>query len=224
MGYTGHLELKYKAIGLRRKGLSYSEIQKIIEVPKGTLSGWCRDVAITEKQALRLFNNKLTGSAKGRIVGAKKQQKKRIDQIAEMLSKGKKQIGKTSKRDRFIAGIALYAGEGTKNGKGVGFANSDPLLIKFMMEWLREYSRVPENKFHGAIWLHEGLNESEAKKYWSNLTKIPQNQFHKTYVAKDKVNSNKIRKNKHNYGVFSIRISDLKKLRLINGWISGVFG
>ena len=72
MGYFGNLDLKLNAQKLRRKGLSYSEIQRIINVPKGTLSGWCRDVALTEKQALRLFKNKLKGSARGRIIGAKR--------------------------------------------------------------------------------------------------------------------------------------------------------
>lgn len=224
MGYAGHLEQKNKAIELRKKGLSYSEIQDIIEVPKSTLSDWCRDIALTEKQALRLFKNKLTGSAKGRVIGAKRQQKKRLDQISEMLEMGKKQIGNISERDSFITGIVLYSAEGTKGEKGIGFTNSDPLLIKFMMKWFRRFCQIPENKFRGAIWLHEGLDDLNAIKYWSNLTKIPLSQFHKTYIARDKTNSNKIRKNIHNYGVFSIRISDLKTLRLIKGWISGIFG
>lgn len=55
MGYTGKLRLKRRAIKLRKQGLSYSEIRKKVRVSKSTLSRWCRDVAITEEQALRLY-------------------------------------------------------------------------------------------------------------------------------------------------------------------------
>lgn len=42
------VELKAKAIKLRRKGKTYSEITKILKVPipKSTLSDWCRNVPL----------------------------------------------------------------------------------------------------------------------------------------------------------------------------------
>lgn len=222
MGYTGDLSKKLQAQKLRKNGLSYSEIQKVVDVPKSTLSGWCRDVALTEEQALRLFKNKLEGSARGRIIGAKRQQAKRLKQISDMLAEGKKEVGTLSKRDRFIVGIALYAAEGTKKDKAGCFSNSDPLLVKFMASWFREFCRVPEEKLRGAIWIHEGLDRKRAIEYWSKLINIPIAQFHKTYVAKNKKDSPKIRKNIHQHGVFSIKFSDAKTHRKIMGWIAGI--
>ncbi len=45
-----------KALGqdLRRLGLSYKEIRELIPVPPATLSGWCRDIVLTEEQMDRL--------------------------------------------------------------------------------------------------------------------------------------------------------------------------
>jgi len=224
MGYYGFIEKRIKAQSLRGKGLSYKEIQKFVDVPKSTLSGWCKDIFLTEKQLNRLLENKLKGAARGRIIGAKKLQAKKRKQIKQLLNEGKKQIGKLTKRDRFITGVALYAAEGTKIDKEAAFANSDPIMIKFMMSWFREFCLVPEHKFRGAIWLHDNLSDSKAKKFWSKITGIPLNQFHKTYLAKNKTSSLKIRKNKHQNGVFSIKFSDKKILRLIMGWIAGVLG
>lgn len=223
MGYFGNPEAKQKAQELRKQGLSYKEIQEVVPIPKSTLSGWCRDIALTEKQALRLFKNRLKGSEKGRIIGAKRQQAKRIAETQEFMEKGKKEVGLLSKRDRFIVGLALYAAEGTKKDRACSFSNSDPSLIKFMANWFREFCQVPEYKLRGAIWLHEGLNEEIAKKHWSNLVAIPLLQFHKTYIAKNKSESLKIRKNIHSYGVFSLKFSDAKIHRKIMGWIAGVF-
>lgn len=224
MGYIGNLEWKIKAQGLRKKGFSYNEIQKFVPVPKSTLSGWCRDIALTESQALRLFKNKLKGSAKGRIIGAKRQQEKRLKQVRELLKKGTREVGALSKRDRFIIGASLYAAEGTKADKSCGFSNSDPRLIKFMSVWFREFCQTSQNKLKGSIWIHEGLNTTKAIKFWSRISGIPITQFYKTYIAKNKPNSRKIRKNLHRYGVFSIRFSDAKVHRRMMGWIAGLFG
>ena len=161
--------------------MSYSEIKKRINVPKSTLSNWCRDIALTEGQALRLFKNKLTGSARGRIIGAKRQQAKRLRQISDMLTEGRKEVGSLSTRDVFIAGICLYSAEGTKRDKACGFANSDPLLIKFMANWFRKFCHVSEEKFRGAIWIHSGSDYRKATHYWSKVAGIPTSQFLKPY-------------------------------------------
>jgi len=42
MSYAGKLEEKNKAIALRKKGYSYSEILKKVDVSKDTISRWCR--------------------------------------------------------------------------------------------------------------------------------------------------------------------------------------
>ncbi len=222
MGYFGKLDEKYRAQELRRQGLSYREILLQMNVSKDTISRWCRDIVLTKEQKKRLLNNKSFGQRKGSLVAAENKRQKRISRTREIFERSKIELGKLSKRDRFIAGIAFYAGEGEKTDGRGGFANSDPKLIKFMMRWFEEFCNVPLSRFRGAIWIHEGLNEDKAKKYWSKLTGIPQDQFFKTYIAKNKTNSRKIRKNIHQYGVFAIKFSMSDKQRRIMGWISAL--
>lgn len=224
MGYFGKLEEKLKAQELRRRGLSYGEILLQVSVSKDTVSRWCRDIVLTEVQKKRLLENKLYGQRKGSQVAADNKRQARILRTQTIFQEAKRELGDLSKRDKFIAGIMLYAGEGDKtDGKG-GFANSDPKIIKFMMRWFKEFCQVPLSRFRGAIWIHEGLDAEEAKRYWSKITGIPQNQFFKTYIAKNKIDSRKIRKNIHNYGVFAINFSVSDKQRRIMGWISALLG
>lgn len=224
MGYAGKLEEKRLALKLRRQGLSYSEILKKIPVSKDTLSRWCRDVILTPSQIERLRGKRLKGAERGRIIGAKKQQRDRIKRTKKLLEKGEKEVGLLSKRDRFIAGIALYLGDGLKGDKEVGFSNSNSRVIEFMMDWFREFCQIPENKFRGQIWIHENLDELRARKYWSKATGIPINQFHKSYIAKNKKKSRKIRKKIHEQGVFAVRVSNAEIQRKILGWMSGILG
>src|SRR3989338_5175926 len=221
MGYVGKLDLKLKVQTLRRQGLAYGAILSRVKISKDTISRWCRDIVLTKDQQLRLVQNKIFGQKKGSLIAAENKRKARIVETKRVLRRAKEELGHFSKRDRFLAGIALYAAEGSK-GEG-GFSNSDPSIIRFMMQWFRRFCKLPLSKFRGAIWLHEGLDEKGAKQFWSKVTGIPLRQFHKTYIAEDKKDSRKIRKNIHKFGVFAIRFTDTEKHRHIMGWISAMF-
>ena len=224
MGYAGKLEEKRLALKLRQQGLSYSEIRKKVPVSKDTLSRWCRNVILNPDQMEKLRRKRLKGAERGRIIGAKRQQQDRVRRTKKLIEEGKREIDLLNKRDRFIAGIGLYLGDGYKSDKSVGFSNSNPQLISFMMKWFREFCRVPEEKFRGQIWIHDNLNEPKARKYWSKITGIPLSQFQKSYIAKNKTESKKIRKQLHKHGVFALRISSAEIQRKILGWMAGVLG
>jgi hypothetical protein len=221
MGYFGKLELKQQAQQMRKSGKSYSEIILKLHLSKSTVSDWCRDIILTKKQIIHLYESKKSGALKGSYIAAKNKIKQRIQRTNESYQSGMSEIGHMSKRDKFITGIALYAAEGTKIDKGCCISNSDPSIIRFMTEWFHIFGGVGKEKFRGAIWLHEGLDENIAKQFWSQITGIPEHHFYKTYIAKDKINSKKIRKNKHQYGIFSLYVNNTALLRKIMGWIAG---
>lgn len=202
--------------------MSYGEIMLHLPVSKSNLSNWCKDIALTQKQKLRLIGNKQLGQRKGSIIAADNKRAARIERTKRIFLEAKNELGEITHRDKFIAGIALYSGEGNKTDGQAGFANSDPKLIKFMVKWFQTYCGIPLSKFHGAIWLHENLSEHEAKNFWSNLTQIPTSQFYKIYIAKNKTESKKIRKNIHKFGVFSISFGNSQQHRRIMGLIDGV--
>ena len=224
MGYAGKLDEKLRAQELRRTGLSYRQIILQIHVSKDTISRWCKDIKLTKIQEKKLLENKMYGQKKGSMVAANNKRIARILRTKRIFKEAKIQLGRMNKRDKFITGIALYAGEGNKNDGDGGFVNSDPILIKFMTRWFQEFCKVPISRLRGSIWIHEGLDEQAAKKFWSKLTDIPIEQFTKTYIAKDKKDSRKIRKNIHLNGVFAVKFSDSDKQRRIIGWISALVG
>jgi hypothetical protein len=48
------LLLKQQAVELRKQGLSYNQIQKLISVSKGSLSIWLRDIKLTPEQYTKI--------------------------------------------------------------------------------------------------------------------------------------------------------------------------
>lgn len=222
MGYFGKLEEKEKAKELRRRGYSYNQIKIETGLSKDTISRCCRDVKLTQKQILALESNRKKGQILGSIKGAKVNQQKRVFLEKMLLDEGIKQVGLLSNRDKFMLGIAFYQGEGSKTNHAVEFTNSDPDSVKFMVKWLEIFCKIKRKDLKCSLWLHDNLDESVAKKYWAKLLKVSESQFGKTYFAKNKIDSPKIRKNIHLFGIIKIRYYDSSKLRLILGWIKGV--
>ncbi|MEK9143424.1 MAG: hypothetical protein AAB481_02235 [Patescibacteria group bacterium] len=222
MGYYGRLELKLKAQEMRKGGRSYNEIIVALKLPKTTVSDWCKDIQLTKSQLFRLYQSKKVGALKGSIIAANRKKAKRIYETEVLYRQGIKDVGKLTKRNRFIAGIALYAAEGTKGDKSCAFANSDPAIIKFMVDWFKEFGNLEAKKFRAALWLHDNLDDEKAKLYWSRLTRIPVTNFYKTYFVKNKDTSKKIRKNIHSYGVITIYVSNVLLIRKLMGWIGGI--
>ena len=222
MGYLGKFKERQLAQDLRRQGLSYKEIRSRVKVSKSTLSQWCREIELLPEYIERLDDKKKVGRLKGSIIGAKKQQMARIENTRILIEQGIKEGGSLNRRDVFIAGTMLFASEGTKRDGNIDFANSDPRIISFIMKWLKEICLIPIQKIRAKLYIHDNLNESEAKNFWSTLTNIPLQQFTKSYVVKSKDSNNRVYKNIHSYGVLTVRVSDSKTHRRIMGWIQGI--
>jgi len=130
-------EEKNKAIKLREQGLSYKEILEKIPVAKSSLSLWLKSVNLTTSQKQRLTDKKLASARRG----AQKMKSIRIALTKKIKSKSRKEIGRLTKRELWLIGIALYWAEGSKeknyrSGSRTEFSNSDPYMIRIFLKWL----------------------------------------------------------------------------------------
>ncbi len=211
-------EIKERVITLREKGLSHSEIRAEVPLAKSTISRWCKNIRLTKSQILRLDQLKAKGSYIGNLKGSKVNQKKRAIEIDRIKKVAKSEVPLLLKEKFWIAGLMLYWAEGRKSGK-VGISNSDPNIIEFVMEWLRRYCSVENPKFRPHLNLHSGQNETEIKKFWSNVIKLPEEQFGKSYIKKEGTGH---RKNILYKGTLRVDICNLDLLYKILGWIEGI--
>ena len=83
-----YLHLKLKAKKLRKKGLSYGEIRKEINISKSTLSLWLKGVSLTPKQKKRLYTKNILALARG----PQSQKERRLQEIAEITNNAEKEI------------------------------------------------------------------------------------------------------------------------------------
>jgi len=216
--------LRLKSRVLRKRGLGIKTIAHQLEVSSSTVSLWCRDITLTPKQIQMLQKNAHDPFFGKRLEYIQKQQEKRIEKIRFLKEKGVKDVGQLSKRDLFIGGINLYWAEGFKKDNLVGFANSDPNMIKIFILWLTNCCNITQDRIKCRLGVNESYKQKtkELELYWSKALHIPLAQFQKPYIQK--VQWKKLYDNPENYhGVLRIRVSkSIDLLRKIHGWIEGI--
>ena len=86
MDKTKYSKLKREAIQLRKKGWSYGEIGKKLNVPKSTLSYWLKTIPLTPALKKRLYTTRVLNLARGRW----SQRERRKREIAKIIEEAKK--------------------------------------------------------------------------------------------------------------------------------------
>jgi hypothetical protein len=211
MGYRGKLAEQQQARCLRRTGLPLAEIAAHLGVAKSSVSLWVRDVEFSP----------LPRPPRGRRRDPNALQLRKRAEIDRLVEEGRARIGRLSEREFLVAGIALYAGEGSKWDGTVRFVNSDPRMVVFFCTWLRHFYEIDESRLRLTLYLHQGLDLSAAMAYWSTLTDIPESQFCKPYRA---VPDPSIRHAKHVHGCVTVRYSCSATHRSIMGLVGALLG
>lgn len=189
-----------KAIELRLQGKSYSEIKETLGISKSTLHYWLHEYPLSDEQirALRDWNPR-------RIENFRKtMQEKRAAKQEVAYQRVKKDIGRLNKKALFIAGFFLYWGEGFKTGNAeVGFANTDPAMIKYFLQWLKALG-APKEKLHVRLHLYSDMDIEKYQNFLVRALGIERIQFQKPYIKQSTREMIKY-KGRFGYGTCNVR-------------------
>lgn len=189
-----------QAIQLRLQGKSYSEIKEALGISKSTLHYWLREYPLSDKQirALRDWNPRRIENFRKTMQG------KRIARQEAAYQRVKKDIGRLSKKNLFIAGFFLYWGEGFKTENAeVGFANTDPAMVICFIRWLQMLD-VPKEKLRIRLHLYSDMDIEKYQNFWSRILGISMTQFQKPYIKESKRETIKY-KGRFGYGTCNVR-------------------
>ena len=154
------VQQKEAARSLREQGKSLGEISKGLGVSKSSVSIWCRDIKLTDKQMMELKSrraNPFNGAE------ANKNKAKKLRSIWR--SEGYKR----AVYDEFFKLICcLYWGEGDKRRNIFSIANSDSDMICLIYRWL--VREVERSRITLRVQYHKEnlIEESDIVKWWSD--------------------------------------------------------
>ncbi len=206
---------KHSALILRKNGLSINAIANKLHVSKSTVSMWCRDIILTEKQIQKIALQSKHHATAGLLRAAETLRSRRLLRTREAEDEGKRDVGVLNKRDIHMIGLGLYWGEGYKRGsQELGFTNSDPLLIQFYIKWLEKVFGISKEKLILRVSINNTHEHRDVEiiKFWSNITGIPRTQFTRTSFIKAASRRKYPQENVH-YGTLRIKVRNGTQLR-----------
>ena len=173
------IKLRERALELRKEGKSYSQIKNETGVSKSTLSSWLRDYPLSRERI-----NQLRANSEIRIEKFRQTMfKKREERLNNLYNFEKKRILPFLKKELFVAGLALYWGEGSKaDWSRVALANTDPQVLKFFIYWLKSIYKVQSKDLKVALQLYKDMDIKKEIKYWAEFLNISIKQFIKPYI------------------------------------------
>jgi len=180
-------ELKTDAIKLRKKGFSIGKIEYRLGIPRSTLSGWLRDIKLSQEQKEKLiqgWKNALIKARKKAVLWHNAQKEKRLKEAREQALKTVEVIDITDKKILELALAILYMGEGTKSKAETAMGSSDPLILKFFLAALKTLYNLDLKKVKCQLNLRADQNPEKMKRFWSKELKVPFSNF--GYVNLDK--------------------------------------
>lgn len=203
-----------KAIELRKRGNSISEIAQKLNVSKSTASHWCKEISLTDKQLVQIAQRSAHNSTLGLLKAAELKRRTRVQATIEAQILGKNDVGKLTKRDVCMVGLGLYWGEGYKKGsQEMGFTNSDPSMICFYIKWLHTCYGIESKD----LILRVSINSQHSgrvkvvEEHWAKICEVPLKQFTKTSLIK--VHSKKHYNLSEHFGTLRIKIRRGTQLR-----------
>ncbi len=214
-------DLRDKARELRLQGWTYDQIQVELGCSKSSISLWVRDLPKPERR---------DPTEQAKLAGRKRWEHElavRDEQRQRTKMTASQEIGALSHRDLFLAGVALYWAEGSKDKpydrrEKVIFVNSDPGVIKIYGAWLNLLGVAP-GRIQYRVMIHMTADIEAAKRYWADLVGVDVSTFQKTTIKKH--NPKTVRKNvgEGYRGCLVVSVSQSADLyRRIEGWWSGM--
>ncbi|MDP3732148.1 MAG: hypothetical protein Q8R31_03835 [Candidatus Omnitrophota bacterium] len=170
-------KIKQKVRNLRKRGWSIGEISLKMKIPKNTISGWVKDIQLTEQQRKRIKQKIIDSGVIGRPIAAKLLQAK-MEKWKEGIRNKVMHFGQLPLQNpeigKLICGL-LYICEGAKypSTRGLIFGNSDPMVICCFLGLLRRFFAIKEDKLRCRVMYRWDQDRRRLERYWSNVTESP---------------------------------------------------
>jgi hypothetical protein len=178
--------LKSKAISLRKQGKSIRDIEKILGIPRSTLSGWFKDVKLTASKYKLLETKNKKSLINARKLAVVWHNKQKINRLKSAENEAEIALSKIniSKENIELALALLYLGEGFKKSPRTGMGNSDPLILKFFLRIMLAIYKIDIQKIRFELHIRADQNPEVLKKYWAKELNAPIHGFKSVSIDK----------------------------------------
>lgn len=207
-------EMIQKVRNLRALGKTYGEIREYLklQIPKSTLSEWCKGVNLPTDYAERIADLNLNNLNKGRLIAHEINKIKREEFFKELeLINFPTSLMVKNPEAAKIALAMLCLGEARKytpKGGTFSLGSSDPRIITIFLELLKICFSFKLEKVRCTVQCRADQDTKVLEKFWISVTKIPKRLFYNARI--DPRTIGKPTKKKEYKGVLRVDYFDTK--------------
>ena len=168
---------------LRKRGFTYIEIAKIVDVSKSTISLWFSRE--TWSKSITESNKKRSAKENGKRISllntARGNQYKKL--YAEAERSAVTEFKHYKNNPLFVAGLMLYVSDGDVSSPQImRITNAKPDTHRIFIGFAEEYLGVSREKVRFWLLLYPDLKPIKCSQYWSKKLRLSLSKFHKYQV------------------------------------------
>ncbi len=192
------------------------EIARLVHVSVSSVSYWVRDVPLTSEQRTELHRRM---SANGRDAAAAGRRRAARDVRRSFQEHGRRRA--QMRIPLHVAGCMLYWAEGSKSRNSVQFVNSDPVMARYFVEFLRAHFKVSDDAFRldCNLFADHRARQREIEQFWLDTLGLPSSCLRKSTVNVYSKHSKKKRRNRLPYGTVRVCVHSTRIIQSIYGSI-----
>jgi hypothetical protein len=150
-------------------------------IPKGTLSGWFRNEEWSKDIALK--NSRPSAETISARNATRRASRQAQDEFLK--KQARSSFAACWPEPVFVAGLALYWGEGDKRTRHqVRITNTDPGIIRSFQGFLKKYGGNLGTRIWISLIIYEDLDRRACESFWQEESGIAPERFHRTVVIK----------------------------------------
>lgn len=205
-------EDREKALEMRKKEMSYSQIKKALGISKSTLSYWLADYPLSKERIRELRDCNEQRIEKYRET----MRRKREERLSIFYNQEKSKIFPINKKELYLAGLFLYLGEGGKSfsAKQLFMSNTNPAVIKFFIYWMENLLSFPRSKMSVQLHLYSDMDIEKEINFWSKTLGIDKNRFIKPYI-KESLSTRINHKGAFGHGTCNLRAGNARDMERV---------
>ncbi len=200
------IEDREKAVVLRLKGYSYSQIKKELGISKSTLHYWLVDYPLSEERIRELRDNSAQRIERFRETF----RVKKINRRMAIRSQAEKDIGILNEREFLVAGFFLYWAEGMKVDRGtVMLTNTDPAMLRIFIAWLELFG-VKKEKLKARLHLYSDMQIEKQVAFWAKELNLSTTTFRNTYIKQSESSKRVNYKGRFGFGTCAVWVHSME--------------
>jgi len=157
------------------------QIADELNISKSSVSVWVRHIVLTQVAQKRIQKREKVGRDLGNATLKIKHDRMKLE-IRDEAFLFIKKLGPLHKENQILLFALIYWCEGAKDARvGIAFTNSDPKLVRFVVDTLVSCFDISRGSLKAVLHLHSYHNEAVQKRFWAKQIGIELSQFRKTF-------------------------------------------